>query len=362
MSAEGAWVIVQVFAGIFGLLFGSFMNVCVARMPEDRSVVWPGSACPSCGTPIKGYDNVPVLAWFWLMGKCRACKAPISALYPLVEASFGVLTVLLFRHVVRDIAWLDLPHLAAVAWYGWLCFSILAMTLIDLRHKIIPDEFSIYSVPVGVGGAALLGRLGFTEAPTWQQSVVGALVGGGLLAAVIGGYWLWRREEGMGWGDVKLLAMFGAFLGALPALPVIVLVASVAGSAVGLTVILARAASVELWFSMARAAAVGAGVGLLAVYGGTWLFVEGLGALGLGATEELLGALFGPISGAFPGAHTVFPLGLGMGAVVGSLAALFRNVSLRMAVPFGPFLGLGALVWIFFGGNIALRWTPWAGI
>ncbi len=273
MTVDAAWLMFQAFAGIFGLLFGSFMNVCIARMPEDRSVVYPGSACPSCGTAIKPYDNVPVLAWLWLGGKCRACKASISPLYPLVEAMFGVLAVLLFRHVVRDIAYFDAPHLVAFVWYGWLCFAIVAMTFIDLRHKIIPDEFSIYSVPVGIGGAALLHGLGYELAPTWQQSVVGALAGGGLLLGVIGLGWLVYKREAMGMGDAKLLAAFGAWFGALPAIPAILIVGSVVGSLIGVS------------------------------------------------------------------------------------AALATRSSLKLAIPFGPFLGFGAIVWLFFGDNLVIRWA-----
>lgn len=167
LSVETAYHLGTGFAALFGALFGSFMNVCISRMPEDRSVVFPGSACPSCGTAIRPYDNVPVLAWFWLGGKCRACKSKISPLYPMVEALFAVAMALLFRHVVTDLADFDAAHLTAFVWYGWLFFAILAMTFIDLRHRIIPDEFSIYSVPVGVGGAALLGYLGYEGAPTW---------------------------------------------------------------------------------------------------------------------------------------------------------------------------------------------------
>lgn len=273
MTADDAWLLFQLFAGLLGLLFGSFMNVCIARMPEDRSVVYPGSACPSCGTPIKPYDNVPVLAWLWLGGKCRACKAPISPLYPLVEAAFGVLAVLLFRHVVKDISGFDRAHLVATLWYGWLCFAVMAMTFIDLRHKIIPDEFSIYSVPVGVGGAALLGWLGYEGAPSWQQSVVGALAGGGVIAAVIGLYWLVRGQEGMGWGDAKLLAAFGA------------------------------------WF------------------------------------------------GAFPGVFGILMIGSTVGSLYGVGLMLLAGKSGRVAVPFGPFLGLGAVVWCFFGQDVSLRWA-----
>lgn len=271
---DAAYALFCVFAGVIGALFGSFLNVCIARMPEDRSVVWPGSACPRCGTSIRPYDNVPVLAWFWLRGKCRACGQPISALYPVVEALTGVVAVLLFRHVIPDLGDLDGAHLAAFLWYGWLLFALLGLTFIDLRHQIIPDEFSLYSVPFGVGGAWLLGWLGYDGAPTWQQSVVGAAVGGlslGLLAFVA---WLIYRYEAMGLGDVKLLAMLGAWLGALPALPVVLMIAATTAS------------------------------------------------------------------------------------VVGVAMAVARGKSLKMGIPFGPFLALGAVVWVFFGDAIVVRLGP----
>lgn len=268
MSAESAYWLVAAVAGVFGLLFGSFLNVCIARMPEDRSVVSPGSACPHCGSPVRPYDNVPVLAWLWLRGRCRDCRAPISALYPVVEALFGVLAVLLFRRVVPDLADFDLPHLVAYAWYFWLLLALVGLTFIDLRHQIIPDPFSIYSVPVAIGGAALLGWLGYEGAPTWQQSVVGAAASGGVIVAIMGAYWLIRHEEGMGFGDAKLMALLGGYFGLIP------------------------------------------------------------------------GTLY------------VLLVGSTVGAVVGVAVALRRKGGLRTALPFGPFLVLGALVWLFFGPQL----------
>ncbi|MDP2308031.1 MAG: prepilin peptidase [Pseudomonadota bacterium] len=284
MTADLAYWIFAAFAGVFGLLFGSFLNVCVARMPEDRSVVWPGSACPTCGTAIKPYDNVPVLAWMWLGGKCRACKQPISALYPTVEALFGVLTFLLFRRVIPDLAYIDTAYLAAFVWYGWLLFALVALTFIDLRHYIIPDEFSIYSVPVGVAGAALLGWLGYTGAPTWQGSVVGALVGGGFLAAVIGLYWLVRRQEGMGMGDVKLLAMLGAWFGPVAIFPILMM-ASIAGSIVGVTLAISRRSGLQLALPFGPFLALAAAIWL---YAGRVL--EPAVTLRVGALLELFGS------------------------------------------------------------------------
>jgi leader peptidase (prepilin peptidase)/N-methyltransferase len=299
VTAEGAYLGLQAYAGLFGLLFGSFMNVCVARMPEDRSVVSPRSACPSCGTPIAAYDNIPVLSWLILRGRCRACKATISPLYPLVEAQFGVLAVLLLRRVIPDLGYLDLAHVVAYAWYFWLCFAVMAMAFIDLRHSIIPDEFSVYSVPVGIGGAALLGYLGYQGAPTWQQSLVGAAAGGGGIALLIGGYWLLTRNEGMGWGDAKLMALFGAYFGMLPGLFAVLMVGSTAGALVGSAGALAKLlANPPAW-----------------------------------PTEE-----------SSPWRQ-----------VTGYLGAVRRRF--QVAVPFGPFLGMGALAWLFFGDDLTLRWA-----
>ncbi|MEN9785599.1 MAG: type prepilin-like protein leader peptide processing enzyme [Pseudomonadota bacterium] len=263
-AADTAYAVFTAMAGVFGALFGSFLNVCILRIPEDRSIVWPGSACPACGTPIRAYDNVPVLAWLWLRGRCRACSAPISPMYPAIEALAGVLAMLLFRRIVPDIADLDTAHLVAFGWYGWLLFALLAGTFIDLRHSILPDGFTILMVPVGVAGAALLGHLGYPHAPTWQQSVVGALVGGATLGAVSGIAWLIYRYEAMGLGDAKLLAMLGAFFGALPAVPFILFTAATVGSLVGVTLALARGRGLRTAMPFGPFLALGATVWLFA--------------------------------------------------------------------------------------------------
>ncbi len=240
---DPASLVLGAFALIFGLVIGSFLNVVIARLPEDRSVVWPGSACPLCGTPIKPYDNVPVLAWIWLRGRCRACKGSISPLYPLIELLTGLVAWLVFRRVMPGLDQVDLPHLAAFLVAFGFCCLLIAQTYIDVRHYIIPDELSVYAIPFGLGGAVALQALGYEGAflaVGWKQSALGALVGGGLLGAVMGLYWLIRREEGMGFGDVKLLAMIGAFLGPAPAVPFVIFVASLAGALVGLPMVLLR--------------------------------------------------------------------------------------------------------------------------
>ncbi len=238
MTPERFYEVMGLFALVLGLCVGSFLNVCIARIPEDRSVAWPPSACPSCGHAIRPRDNVPVLSWLLLRGRCRDCGVAISGLYPAIELLTGLVGWLIWRRVTDGPQDLDLPHLAGFLFYLLFAAMLIAQTYIDIRHYIVPDQFSIYAVPFGVAGCALLGRLGFEGAPSWQQSVVGALVGGGVLGSVALLYWIVRREEGMGLGDVKLLAMIGSFLGALPAMPIVLMVGSVAGAGVGITVLL----------------------------------------------------------------------------------------------------------------------------
>lgn len=235
------YTLAQVGTVLLGLCVGSFLNVCIARMPEDRSVVSPGSHCPACGSAIRPWDNIPLLSWLILRARCRDCGIKISALYPAIELLTGLVFWLVFRRVVPDAMALDAGHLVAA---GLLCaFSamLIGLTFIDLRHYIIPDEFSIYAAPLGIfgfWGVAALGVDPVVGATGWQDAVVGAFIGGGVLAAIMGAYWLVRREEGMGMGDVKLVAMMGAFLGAAPAVPFILVLASMIGAVVGVGLVL----------------------------------------------------------------------------------------------------------------------------
>ena len=228
------------FALFFGLCIGSFLNVCIARMPHDRSVVSPPSACPSCRTPIRPWDNIPVISWLLLGAKCRYCKAPISVLYPTIELLMGILALLLFRFLVPTESDLTLHTLGTWATYTVFLAMLVGLSFIDLRWKMIPDQFSIYAIPVGLGAVYGLSHLGeplqFTP-PTLVDAAIGAVAGVLGLLAIIGTYWLIRREEGMGMGDVKLLGMMGAFLG-WQALAPIILIASVTGSIIGVTLML----------------------------------------------------------------------------------------------------------------------------
>ncbi len=219
---------------LYGLVAGSFANVAISRIPDDRSL-WPRSACPACGAPIAGYDNVPVLSYLWLRGRCRACKTAIPTTYPLVELLGGALAWLCFVRIVPDPSMIDAPHLMMWAAALLFCTSMLIAAFVDLRYRIIPDETSIYAVPGWVIIHAALEASGYDG---WlgigaRQAVLGAAAGGGFFATVsILGEALAGREV-LGWGDVKLLAAIGAFAGVFPGAFIILLWASLAASVVG---------------------------------------------------------------------------------------------------------------------------------
>jgi leader peptidase (prepilin peptidase) / N-methyltransferase len=183
---------------VAGLVIGSFLNVVIARLPEGRSLVYPGSACPACGAPIPWYDNIPLVSFAALRGRCRACGMPISWRYPLVEALTGALfgaAGLAFANTLE----------AAVA--AALLATLLALTMIDLERQIIPDVISLPGILAGFLANLATGRV------SWVDSLLGIVVGGGVLLAIaVVGSWL-AGQDAMGGGDIKLAAMLGAFLG-----------------------------------------------------------------------------------------------------------------------------------------------------
>ncbi len=203
---------------ILGLLLGSFANVVIHRYPKGESVVRPRSKCPKCGKPIAAWDNIPVLSWVFLGGRCRACKAPISMRYPTVEFITGVLFAAVF--IKHGMTWSTLEYLILV-------WSLVVVSFIDMDLMILPDVFTLSGIVLGLLGGALNPERGF------YASLAGVLMGGGFLWAVAYLYLVIRKEEGMGGGDIKLLAWLGAVLG-WTSIPFIVLVSSVLGSAVGL--------------------------------------------------------------------------------------------------------------------------------
>jgi leader peptidase (prepilin peptidase) / N-methyltransferase len=212
-----------------GAIIGSFLNVVIHRYPRGESIVFPPSRCPHCGTHIKPWDNVPILAWLWLRGRCRACRGTIDARYPLVELANALFYVAVIQRTGFG------PGFVAVA-------ALISMTIvlvyIDLDIQILPDVIDIPGVAIGLLiGWLQLGALapGLMLSPTLLDSVVGAVVGAGILLAIALAYKLVRKIEGMGLGDVKMMAMLGAVLGWEPLFPLLVL-ASLTGALVGVVV------------------------------------------------------------------------------------------------------------------------------
>ncbi len=248
------WLI-HLFVIFFGCCIGSFLNVCIYRLPQDLSIVTPRSFCPNCRALIRAHDNIPLLSFFLLRGKCRNCGAKISWRYPLVEILTG------------GLAWgLFLKFGLSFPFYSFflLTAALIVVTFVDLDHRIIPD---VISLP-GIGIGFFLALIGPTL--TIKDSLIGLAVGGGSLWAVAFGYEAITKREGMGMGDVKLLAMIGAWLG---------------WKAVIFTIFFASFA----------------------------------------------------------------------GTLIGGLAMVIQRQGRHYAVPFGPFLAFGALVYIFWGPEI-IRW------
>jgi len=209
---------------VFGAIIGSFLNVCICRLPNDESIVSPGSHCPQCKNPIRGYDNIPLVSYIFLGGKCRYCRRPISMQYPLVEGVTALASFFLFVKFGPSLQYLFL--------FAFLC-SLIVITVIDLYHQIIPDVISLPGIAVGLLGALVLPQRSFL------QALLGMLLGGGSLFVVATVYQWVLKREGMGGGDVKLLAMIGAFLGWKAVILTIVL-SSFIGSVVGILLMVAK--------------------------------------------------------------------------------------------------------------------------
>ena len=222
---------------LFGLVIGSFLNVCITRIPEGASIIAPRSRCPHCMSFIKPYDNIPVVSWLVLGGKCRSCHAPISPMYPAVELLTGLLFVACYLCFG-----LTVPALK------WIFFTCLLVVLVvtDFRERILPDVvnwfgvglglvFAAYVPPVDGVAATLLRR--FVELPRWTSGVLDAILGGafcgGLLWLTAWLYKVIRHREGMGFGDVKMMFMVGTFLGLRGAF-LTILIGTFLGTIIGL--------------------------------------------------------------------------------------------------------------------------------
>jgi leader peptidase (prepilin peptidase)/N-methyltransferase len=212
-----------VFAALFGGIVGSFLNVCIYRLPRSKSIVWPASACPHCGRELSWYENIPVVSYAALAGRCRSCGGAISARYPIVEA----LTAAMFAASW----WYFGPSTLAASRIVFGC-ALIVLFGIDLEHHLLPNAITLPGIVVGFAFSCV-------TAPGWRLSALGIVFGGGVLFAIAEAYYRLRHEEGLGMGDVKMLAMIGAFLG-FPLTLLTLMLASVAGSVVGVLLLVTR--------------------------------------------------------------------------------------------------------------------------
>lgn len=242
-------------AAVFGAIIGSFLNVVIYRVPLRQSIVSPPSRCRNCGYTLKWFDNIPIVSWALLGGRCRKCGVGVSWQYPIVE----LITALLFVLAV----WLT--PIGPVLFARLLLICILIVLFgIDLEHQILPNAITLPGIVIGF----LFSLFG---PPGWKDSLLGILLGGGILYAIAWGYYLWRREEGMGMGDVKMLAMIGAFLGWQAVLVTLVL-ASFSGAVIGIILMSVQKGDMKLalpfgtFLALGAVAAMFAGGPLIAWY------------------------------------------------------------------------------------------------
>jgi leader peptidase (prepilin peptidase) / N-methyltransferase len=260
---------------LFGLIIGSFLNVCIYRIPLEKSIVFPGSSCPNCSKPIRFYDNIPVLSYLVLRGKCRGCGAPISFQYPLVELLTG------FAFYACAKAW----HFESPTYVNSLFLSILIILIFtDYHHQILPNVLTVpgtiagillspfqrpplgrwstyYSDKLSVKTAELLYPGNPEAALPWVGSILGALIGGGALLVVGLGYAKLRKREGLGMGDVKMMAMVGAFIGYYLAF-VTIFMGSILGLLLGVYLIAFRKMNLQTKLAFGVFLGIGAAVSL----------------------------------------------------------------------------------------------------
>jgi leader peptidase (prepilin peptidase) / N-methyltransferase len=246
-----------IIAGVFGAVIGSFLNVVIHRLPLGQSVVFPPSRCPGCGHELAWFENIPIASYAALGGRCRKCRVRISPRYPFVEA----LTAAMFGVAF----WYYGPG-ALLAQRLVLGCILIALFAIDLEHHLLPNAITIPGIVVGFA-------FSFVTEPGWRASLAGIALGGGMLYAIAEAYYRIRREEGLGMGDVKMLAMVGAFLGWQLTLLTLIM-ASFSGSIVGVLFIVSRRGGMKYalpfgtFLALGAAAAATVGSGLVDWYMG----------------------------------------------------------------------------------------------
>ena len=217
-------MLLNCFTFIFGAVVGSFLNVCIFRMPAKISIIKPLSQCPHCHHPIRFYDNIPLISYIVLRGKCRDCGGKISWRYPLVELITAILSLVLFLKFGTTLIFLTFFIFVSV---------LIVITFIDLDHQTIPDVLTLPGIPIFFLLAIFVVKI------SWHEALIGILIGGGVLFAIAFVYELITKREGMGGGDIKLLAMIGGFLG-WKSLIFILLFSSFSGAIVGITAMIIK--------------------------------------------------------------------------------------------------------------------------
>ena len=237
---------------LLGLLVGSFLNVCIYRIPRRESLAWPASHCTSCNRALSWYENVPVVSWSLLRGRCRTCRAPISMVYPIVE----LITAVLFAGGYVIYGWTPLLAVRLL----FTC-AMIVLFVIDLQHRILPNVITLPGIVLGLAFSAAF-------PPGWLAAAIGAIAGGGALYLIAEAYYRVRGVEGLGMGDVKMLAMIGAFLGWQLTI-VTLMLASFSGSLIGVGLMASGRRGMQAALPFGTFLAVGALVA--AVYGDSLL-------------------------------------------------------------------------------------------
>ena len=232
------------FAALFGAVIGSFLNVCIHRLPRGTSIVWPASACPACGRALSWFENIPIASYLFLRGRCRTCGAPISPRYPVVEALTAAMFALAW--------WYYGPGPMLISRLIFAC-ALIVLFAIDLEHHLLPNVITLTGIVIGF----LLSFI--TDQPGWRSSLIGIVAGGGVLFLIAEVYYRVRHEEGLGMGDVKMLAMMGAFLG-WPLAILSLIIASVAGTIIGIGLIVTGRGTMKYALPFGTFLAIGAAV------------------------------------------------------------------------------------------------------
>jgi leader peptidase (prepilin peptidase)/N-methyltransferase len=220
-------------AGVFGLTWGSFANVCIHRIPRGESLVYPPSACPHCGAQIAWYDNLPLVSWLLLRGRCRRCQGGISAQYPLIELVAALLALAVFRRfVIGDSAPLGIA-LSRFLTYFFFVITLLVLSVIDLRIQLLPDRITYPAIPLFFVLGRICGQTSLADA------AIGLVAGYAVIWGIATGYRVLKGREGLGLGDAKLLSLIGGLLG-WHALPWTLFLGSVSGLLLSVPILLIR--------------------------------------------------------------------------------------------------------------------------